>query len=139
MDEYAFKSFLNNIIFNLTTLIENMGYESNGLVEAKYSYITLIDGALNVQDALNQWVKFLNEAKKIIEVDESSRIHPNMQRLLNYIDNNYSQPLNLTELGKYFHYNPSYLSNYFSTHYNQGFNEYLNQVRIKKAIQLLES
>lgn len=139
MDEFAFKSFLNNIIFNITTLLMNMEYDSDELDQAKYSYIAMIDGAAHAQEALEQWSAFLNDTKSVISSNNLKKNHPNMQRLLDYIDENYHKELNLTELGNHFHYNPSYLSNYFSVNYKQGFNEYLNQVRIEKSIQLLES
>jgi two-component system response regulator YesN len=139
MDEFAFKSFLNNIIFNITTLLGNMKYESDDLEREKYTYIATIDEALVAQDALEQWSKFLEHAKEIIATNGMKKHHPNMQRLLDYIDKNYAETLNLTELGNYFHYNPSYLSNYFSVNYKQGFTEYLNQVRIEKSIELLEN
>ncbi|MGO4372676.1 helix-turn-helix transcriptional regulator, partial [Paenibacillus sp. MCAF20] len=61
----------------------------------------------------------------------------NMKRLLDYIDEHYAEPLNLTEMAKHFHFNPSYLSSYFSTHNEEGFIEYLHKVRTDKAASLL--
>ncbi len=139
MDEFAFKSFINNIIFNITTLLVNMDYESDKLDQAKYAFIAMIDEASHAQEALEQWSAFLGDTKKVISTNNLTKNHPNMQRLLDYIDENYAEPLNLTELGNHFHYNPSYLSNFFSVNYKQGFNEYLNQVRIEKSIQLLKN
>lgn len=138
MDEFSFKSFLNNIIFNITSLLVNLDYDSGELDQEKYSYIAMIDGAVHAQEALEQWVIFLSDTKKVIATNNLKKNHPNMQRLLNYIDENYAEALNLTELGNHFHYNPSYLSNFFSVNYKLGFNEYLNQVRIEKSIQLLK-
>src|SRR5699024_720821 len=100
--------FLNNIIFNITTLLGNMNYENDELDQAKYTYIALIDEALVARDALEQWLLFQHDAKKIIALDRLKTNHPNMQRLLDYIDENYAESLNLTELANHFHYNPSY-------------------------------
>ncbi|WP_165786638.1 helix-turn-helix transcriptional regulator [Heyndrickxia camelliae] len=56
---------------------------------------------------------------------------------MNYIKNHHHEPLSLTEVAKQFHFSPSYLSSYFSTHNKEGFNEYLNRIRIEEASKLL--
>ncbi|MFJ7934806.1 response regulator [Sporosarcina sp. NPDC096371] len=138
-DEFVFKSFLNNIIFNITTLLGNMEYKNIELDQTKYAYFSAIDGAMIATDALTHFESFLAEVSAVIA---ENPVHPNltnMNRLLDYIDENYEKPLNLTVLADHFHYNPSYLSNYFGTNNKQGFNEYLNKVRIEKSIEWLEN
>ena len=56
---------------------------------------------------------------------------------MEYMRENYAEPLTLKEVAKHFHFNPSYLSSYFSTHNNEGFIEYLNKIRIEEAAKLL--
>ena len=137
-DEFAFKSFLGNIIFNVVILLGNMEYNSKKLEEEKYAYISSIDGALNAKETLSIWAAFLTEAKSVIEMALTTTNQPNMQKILDYIDKHYAEALNLTEMGKKFHYNPSYLSNYFSDHNHKNFSEYLKQVRIEKSMELLQ-
>lgn len=138
MDEFAFKSLLGNIIFNVVILLGNMEYDSKELEKKKYTYISSVDGALNVKEALSLLAEFLTEAKAVIKVVINNPNQPNMQRLLDYINEHYAEPLSLTEMGKKFHYNPSYLSNYFSDNNHQSFSEYLKQVRIEKSLELLQ-
>lgn len=137
-DDFIFKSFLGNIIFNITILLGNMKYEISKLEEKKYYYISMIDEAKNAKEALILLDKFLN---KVTTVTANQSVEPEqsrMKELLHYIDQNYTQPLTLTEMAKHFHYNPSYLSNYFKEHNGMGFSEYLNFVRIEKAVEKLE-
>lgn len=61
----------------------------------------------------------------------------NMKKLMQYISKHYAEPLTLTEVAKHFHFNPSYLSSYFSTHNKESFIEYLNRIRIEEATKLL--
>ncbi|WP_313892307.1 response regulator transcription factor [Psychrobacillus sp.] len=138
MDEFACKSILGNVIFNVTILLGNMTTNSEALEEEKYSYISSIDEAMNVKEAVSFLNEFLVKAKAVIDSLLINPSLPNMQKLLDYINKHYAEPLNLTEMGKEFHYNPSYLSNYFSDHNNQSFSEYLKQVRIEKSIELLQ-
>ncbi|MCD8500346.1 MAG: helix-turn-helix domain-containing protein [Bacillaceae bacterium] len=76
--------------------------------------------------------------KQYISTNESSIGNPNMKKILQYIRDNYSKPLTLREVAAHFHFNPSYLSNYFTTHNKEGFVEYLNKVRTEEASKLLE-
>jgi len=137
-DEFEFKSLLGNIIFNVAMLLGNMKYNSKELEDEKYSYISLIDGAMDVRETLLILTQFLDKSKVVIGGVQTNSKQPNMQRLLDYINEHYAEPLNLTEMGKRFHYNPSYLSNYFSENNHQSFSEYLKQVRIEKSIELLQ-
>lgn len=137
-NEFVFKAFLGNVIFNVTILLGNMEYEHKELDKKKYAYIARIDEALIAGEALNQFSDFLLETKDVIAQKVSDQAHPHIQRLLDYIDDHYMDHLSLTEMATHFHFNPSYLSNYFSTKNNQGFSEYLNQVRIEKSIELLQ-
>lgn len=137
-DELIFKAFLGNVIFNVTILLGNMDYEHKELDKKKYAYIARIDEATIAEDALAQFSAFLLEAKDVIAQKASDQAHPHIQRLLDYIDDHYMDHLSLTEMATHFHFNPSYLSNYFSTKNNQGFSEYVNQVRIEKSIELLQ-
>ncbi|MEK3890190.1 response regulator transcription factor [Bacillus sp. FSL K6-3431] len=135
---FAFKSFIGNIIFNVTTLLGNMKYENQHLEEAKYGYLATIDSATTAREALLQLEAFITAARYVITEKRLNMVQPNMQKLLNYIDKHYAESLSLTEMADHFHFNPSYLSNYFSMNNNEGFNEYLNKVRIEKSTELLK-
>lgn len=138
-DEHEFKSFLGNIIFNITVLLGNLDYDNKGLDQDKYNYFTCINETENVKDAIDLLNEFLDEVNKVIEKKQNDPSHSNIQKLLNYIDAHFAEPLSLTDLANHFHFNPSYLSTYFSTHHRVGFNEYINEIRIEKAKELLRN
>ena len=45
----------------------------------------------------------------------------------------------MQKIQKSFKFNYYYLSSYFNTHSKEGFNEYLNKIRVKKACELLKN
>ena len=59
--------------------------------------------------------------------------------ILDYIARNYGQPLKLETIAPLFGYNSSYLGKLFSQKMGVSFNSYLDQVRIKQAVVLLDS
>lgn len=136
-DVYEFKSFFGNIIFNITVLLSNMEYDVTELEQAKYSYFKSIEDARSAKEAAEQLERFIAEAKKAIFSRKNHPENVNVKKILDYINDHYAEPLTLSDVAKYFHFNPSYLSSYFSAHNNEGFIEYLNRVRIEEASKLL--
>lgn len=60
-----------------------------------------------------------------------------MKRILNYIEKNYYKDLKLELLAEIFCYNSAYLGKIFKSYVGQGFNGYLDKVRMEKAKILL--
>jgi len=135
-DVFEFKSFLSNIIFVIITLLDNTKIDTALLEEEKYSYFKKMDESRYARDAVRLLQSFLDKVKLMIasaDHKESNRL----QKLLDYMHEHYADQLTLAELSKYFHFNTSYLSSYFSAHMKEGFSEYLNKIRIEKAMELL--
>ncbi|MCA1023811.1 response regulator transcription factor [Halobacillus litoralis] len=140
LDVFEFKSWMENVIFNTIVLLGNMKYNVNELENEKYEYFSEINEAVNVEEACAPFYHFMNKVKNIVTSDkEQGGQSESVRRLLEYINNHYSEPLSLTTLADYFHFNPSYLSSYFSTHLEVGFVDYLNKIRIERAMEFLET
>lgn len=135
-DVFEFKSWLENIMFNMIVLLGNMDYNVKKMDEEKYVYFMRINEAFHVGEALEIYEEFLSSVKQLT-ADETMDKTSNIQLMLDYIEEHYNKPLTLQSLADHFHFNPSYLSTYFSKHHHQSFSEYLNHLRIEKAKELL--
>ncbi|KUP21950.1 hypothetical protein AWJ19_05920 [Paenibacillus sp. DMB5] len=131
-----FKSFLCHSIFQIIGMLLQFHYEARALDESKYEYFRSIHEARHVGETEARLLQFLQDANECVTKNRGGT--PAMQKILLYIDEHYSRQLTLTEVAREFHFNPSYLSNYFTLHNKEGFNEYLNRVRIGKACLLLK-
>lgn len=58
-------------------------------------------------------------------------------RVLRYIDENYSEPINLITAAEKIHLTPSYLSKIFSNTTGFSFSDYLSKIRVEKSLNLL--
>jgi two-component system response regulator YesN len=114
-----------------------MKYDVADLEHAKYSYFRSIDEAPSAKATIELMNGFIEEVKKCLDTVQSGPEDVNMKNLIEYIEEHYAEPLTLTGVAKHFHFNPSYLSSYFSTHNKEGFIEYLNRIRIEEATKLL--
>ncbi|WP_226670905.1 response regulator transcription factor [Metabacillus litoralis] len=136
-DMFEYKSFFGNIIFNITILLGNMDFEVNELENQKFMYFNYIDEATSANQVVEQLNIFIQEAKKCISAKSSQTGHSNITMILEYIEEHFAEPLSLTGVAHHFHFNPTYLSSYFASHNREGFNEYLNKIRIEEAAKLL--
>lgn len=137
MDVFEYKAFFGNIIFNITVLLSNMEYDVKELENARYSYFRAIDEAQTAGETVQLLDRFIEEVKKCIHSAQNQPENLNMKKLMEYMKEHYAEPITLKEVAKHFHFNPSYLSSYFSAHNNEGFIEYLNRIRIEEAAKLL--
>ncbi|MNR02911.1 Regulatory protein SoxS [compost metagenome] len=134
-DMFEFKSFLGHSLFNIIVSLLHFHYEASTLDEAKYEYFRAIHEAKHIGEVRELLAKFLMEAADCVTGNKASA--PGIQKILTYLDEHFAEPLTLTDVAKRFHFNPSYLSNYFTVHNKEGFNEYLNRIRIERACELL--
>lgn len=135
-DVFEFKTVLGNMIFNITILLGNMDYDVKELQNHKYTYFKSIEGAKSAGEAVSHLNRFLSEVKKGLFTGEDQP-NLNMKRLMDYLKEHYREPLTLTDVARHFHFNPSYLSSYFSSHNKESFVEYINRLRIEEASKLL--
>jgi len=138
-DVFEYKSFLSNMIFNVTVLLGNLGVDAKEAERTKYAYFNEIHAATDAGSAASRLYDFLETAASCIEANAKAQptASANMKLLLAYIEEHYAEPLSLKDLAKHFHFNPSYLSSYFASHNKEVFVDYLNRIRTEKAAELL--
>lgn len=137
MDVFEYKAFFSNIIFNITILLGNMNYEIKELEQSRYTFFKLIDEANSARETIKLLDRFIVEANESIFKMQNRAKNINMKKFMDYLKNHYSEPLTLNDVAATFHFNPSYISSYFSAHNNEGFIESLNRIRIEEACKLL--
>ncbi|WP_224771268.1 response regulator transcription factor [Metabacillus idriensis] len=80
-------------------------------------------------------------AHRIILLVRKSRSSPNglaiVENVRRYLDLNFANEVTLTSLAEQFHINSAYLSELFKLHIGQNFSDYLVEVRMKHACELL--
>lgn len=138
LSEQEFKSKVENMIFNITILLDNLAFQDS-LHDEKYAYFQLVNEAENVKEVFEHLNVFKERVRTVISSQQIEPVQTNMKKMLAYIDQFYDESISLKVLANHFHFNPSYLSTYFRNHYGMGLNEYLTQVRIEKAKEHLRN
>ena len=73
-----------------------------------------------------------------ISAKQNTKEDARMDQILTYMEQHYTEDLKLEDLGEKFGFSYNYLSAYFNQQMNEGFNDYLNRVRIHKACEILQ-
>jgi two-component system, response regulator YesN len=133
---FEFKAFLGNIIFNITVILGNMDVEAEAIQKKKYEYFKAVEDAGTAKEALEVLNRFMGELdESLIPAVNQNGI--TIKKIIEYMKEHYAEPITLTEAARHFHFNPSYLSSYFSAHNEGSFIEQLNKIRIEEASKLL--
>lgn len=134
IDEYNIKNLIKNLLYNFVISLEPYKIETD---ELRQKYFEIIDDVAYSYDFIEKVNEILSELRDIISKNvnvEEKRI----VEILEYINEHYDKPLELSDISKAFNFNYYYLSFYFNNHRKEGFSEYLNRIRIEKACDLLK-
>ncbi len=130
---YGLKNQMKNMIYHF---LEHLELTESELDDKRYNFFKKINQAENVQE----YEQSIDEIiKELLELSDCNDGHDDrMEKVLYYISKNYMEDLKLADLSREFNLNYYYLSSYFNQEMKEGFNDYLNRVRINKACNLLK-
>ena len=83
---------------------------------------------------LQRTVEFFIESMFIKASDKNSEV---VKNAVQFISQNYNQPITLEDTARHVHLNPSYFSTLFKQSFGSSFKEYLNYIRIEESKNLL--
>lgn len=84
---------------------------------------------------LNKIFRQMREDQLTPVVQHMDRITP---EIINYIEEHYSEKINLTELAQMCFYNPSYFSKVFKETFGKSLTDFVQEKRVEKAMELLK-
>ncbi|MGN0394984.1 MAG: response regulator [Coprococcus sp.] len=133
-DVNSIKYFLIDIFIQIKQGISSK-YSQSGIPFAHNAAI--IESMTNVR-YLYELISYMEEQfEMIMRATGNNSSTSILDDILYYIEHNYQQSLKLETLAEMFGYNSSYLGKIFKERIGQNFNAYLDQIRIKHAIELL--
>ncbi|MFW6022353.1 MAG: response regulator transcription factor [bacterium] len=128
------KIHLDNFLIKISTIINEMGGSVNNIVK-NYSLFETDIANMNIIQLEYSLIKFCEDCGLYIsELRESCSI---IIKVKQYIKNNFSDNLKLKDLAKLYHINSAYLGQLFKKEIGMNFSQYLNEIRIEKAKELL--
>jgi two-component system response regulator YesN len=131
MQEFKLKNQTKNLFYNIVGSSEEHVEE---LEDLRREYFRKIEEAPYCDDFLKVYDEMMGRLGKILD-NTGDNLY--LGKMLDYIQQHSTEDLNLQELAEEFNFSYSYLSACFNQHVSEGFSEYLNNIRIQKACELL--
>ncbi len=126
--------FLNEVINSAI----QMGLDDSYTAK-KIEYFKQLMDIGTVQD-IHQWGKvIITEITKAVAVGRTNKNKEIIKKVINYIEESYSQELTLEDAAAIVYLSPNYFGWLFKKETAESFIEYLTKVRVAKAIQLMKS
>lgn len=103
-----------------------------------WNQLSSLPDVLNQQDLQDWFDRFCDGLTVCINQQPHGK-NLTVKKVADYLKENYAEPISLKMMAEKFYLNPTYLSELFKRDMGINFNEYLTQIRMKEAIQLLKS
>jgi len=88
---------------------------------------------------MGAFTEIINELDQFFTEHTQIKSNTVITEVIKYIHQNYDQDISLESTAKHFFIGKSYLCKLFKKHTHQNFNDYLTQLRINKAKELLHN
>jgi two-component system response regulator YesN len=134
----AINTIIYNIMFLSSKTINELGYDVFEIMGEDFS-LHLDVKEINNLVQLEEWfLSFFHKVNEYINQKRSNRNENLIAKVKDYIDRNYSENITLTSISKDFGISSGYLSVLFNDHIGQKFIDYLTNLRIQNAKNLLK-
>ncbi len=131
--EFLLRTMLHTVIDVLTANKK----KKNEWFEIEHMFLSKLEQLRNNYDFDGIINSFYNVVHLSIGMCDSKKTTLNRADVIKYIGSHYTEDLYLEKIATEFDTTPKYFSNYFKKEFSVGFNEYLTQIRISHAKELL--
>lgn len=138
LTEFELKALIQNSFYNVIANLEYLNFDASTSNSLKHDCFDKIDNSKYAEDLMITYESQLNYFNEIIDKYQNKITSHMINKIMQYIHGHYDEQLTLTDVSKLFNFNYYYLSSYFSSHNKEGFNEFLNKIRIEKACDFLK-
>lgn len=127
------------VLIQTTKIIYENGWSMSEILDRNTNLFREMLEYENILDMKNWLVSILERLKEFITGKKEAKNQAVMEQILNYIDNNYSSDISLNMIADNVYLNPSYVSRIFKKTLGKNYIDYLTQVRVERAKELLRT
>lgn len=133
------KARVNEITLTIIKSIYDLTKDKELVSILRNKYLRIINSSLTIQKIKDTMFKMLKEIIDIVNEVEYIGNDNNIRNINKYIKNNYNNKLTLDNISEKFYLNPTYVSTLFNKINKISITDYINKIRIEKAIELIET
>lgn len=139
IDPYILKKFFSEVCYLIIYKYVEMGFYWEEVNEKKFEYLKKIENAMDYESLMGAFTEILTNLELFFTEHIQIKSNSVITEVIKYIHQNYDQNISLETTAKHFFIDKSYLCKLFKKHIARNFNDYLMQIRINKAKELLNN
>jgi len=122
----------------LVSAYDQFDYAKKAIEEKVFRFLVKPTRISELMQTFSEVKAELDAAARPREADhDDHEEHFAVRRVCDYVTSHIEKNISLQEVSEVLHYNPSYLSRLFKTEHGEGFNDYVNRLKIERASLLL--
>jgi two-component system, response regulator YesN len=141
LKSYLLKNFIFvDVVLATAKLVHELGGEIDQVIPELNSIETILANIKTIEQLREQAYRILTSALKFRDMQTSSQYTRMIQQAREFIEHHYMEPnLSLVGVAAHMNLSPSHFSTVFSQETHQTFKDYLTEVRMRKAKELLRT
>lgn len=133
------QQMFTRLISSIIELIINMGLTVDEVFGPGYNLYDEFEPNETIPEIKNWFSEICHKVIDCIERVHSKKCRHNIEKMLEYINDNLSRDISINDLAEWIGFSTAYVSKLFKEHVGRNYLDYLNWSRIEKAKQLLKS
>ena len=134
----AGRVYFNNRLMNFSSAKEAMDHGFAMITEERKANGLFLKGDLTFNTTIANLQQYMSVSYTHLDVYKRQTMKPVIQKAKEYIMDNYQDPdLSVEKICRQLHMSPAYFSTMFKKETGQAYTAYLTQVRLDKAVELL--
>lgn len=141
LEPQRIKTFYWNIINQINSIqvsIKSIDSKSKEEEKDTYNLYRMIDHSNNINELQSLLEEIANNVVNTVNQYNTKNINLTLKNAVDYINENYKWSITLNELAEHTYVSTYYLSRMFKKELGKNFVEYLNEIRVEKAKELLQ-
>ena len=133
--------FSVRLLNTVVKLIMELGIDESNIHPEGKSFSVLMGELISTKsedECVMIFVSIVNQIGEIVNDKRNNIIHEHVQMMLNYINEHYADIISLDIIADYTNLNRCYVGRIFKQYMSTGIVDYVNQVRIEKAAEMLK-
>lgn len=136
-NKHTLVSGVYNMLISLRQELQALGVSLEPYDEDFRDLLKQISGFDTLQEVEAYVRKFITDMHPLVKNRLGNKEHVQIKRVKEYIDTNYATNITLDSIADLIYMNPSYFSTFFKKHTGQNYKQYLTEIRMKHARQML--
>ncbi len=138
MSPQSLQILASNLLLLTYIILNELGYNPNEIFETDFSPLTMVNQAGNLNELEKILQNFFDRINQYIITKRSSLNQKLVDQIRQYIDQNYCEDITLSAIADQYNISTGYLSILFNERIGKKFIDYLTELRITKAKELLK-